>query len=185
MAVFPGAFRLRRGGGAHGISREGVDRTKWRPRTQSRNAAFVEGLYSTGLRIQELASLVLPELPPAGDGRGFVMAGLADRCAKGGHGRRFWIGRTALEGIWDYMEAERAGAVRSAQAKGPYSRVPGRIIVDEVGRGGSVRASRAGAVVRSWLCDLSPKDRLKLFQETEDGLETLSLWLSEHGLPRE
>ncbi|MCH6472433.1 site-specific integrase [Sinomonas terrae] len=180
----PGAFRLWRDVGVHGISREGLERTRWRPRMQGRDAGFVDGLYSTGLRIQELASLVVPELPPAGDGRGFVTARLADRCAKGGHGRRFWIGRSALDGIWDYVETERAGSVRSAQDKGLYQRVPGMLVVDEVGSDGSVRASRAGVVVRSRLRDLSPKDRLKLFKETDGGLEPLSLWLNEDGLPR-
>lgn len=148
---------------------------------QGRDSALVDGLYSSGLRIQEISSLVLPELPEAGDGRGFVTARLAGSCAKGGRGRKFWIGRSALEGIWNYVETERAASVREAQAKRLYDDVPGQLIIDPDFSSGVVKA--AGARIR--LDSLSPPDRLKLFVQTPSGLEPLSLWLNEDGLPRQ
>lgn len=181
----PGAFRLWRDVGIHGLTPGGSERTRWRPRMQGRDACFVEGLYSSGLRIQELSSLVLPELPEAGDGRGFVTARLAGRCAKGGRGRKFWMGRSALEGIWDYVETERAASVRIAQAEGLYEELRERLVVKGTSSPGVMRVVREeGSSARLRLEDFSPSDRTKLFRETATGLEPLSLWLNERGLPR-
>jgi integrase len=74
----PGAYRRWRDVGILGIAPDGKERTRWRPRSQTRDAAFVDGLYGTGLRIQEWSSVLVNELrQPHGDNN-YVTLQLAD-----------------------------------------------------------------------------------------------------------
>lgn len=101
---------------------------------------MADGLFETGLRISEWASVLDVELPADDPDCGFTTCWLADACAKGGYGRRFWLPRHALTGVLSYVEGARARAVRRAQRGGPYraaarsSRVPSEmrsaVIVD-------------------------------------------------------
>ena len=95
----PGAFRLWRDLGIHGITKDGRELVRWRPRSQARDAAFVEALYSTGLRLQEWSSVLIPELRQPREGQKYVTQRLASACAKRGHGRPYWIGVDALDSL--------------------------------------------------------------------------------------
>lgn len=95
----------------------------WRGRNEQRDAAFADGLYGSGLRLSEWASILVTELPSDVPARGYSTCRLADACAKGGYGHKFWLPRPALLGVLDYLEGARARAVRQAQQAGRYDRV--------------------------------------------------------------
>jgi len=156
----------------------------WRGRNEQRDAAFADGLYSTGLRLTEWASVLLPELPTDEGVRGFSTCWLASASAKGKWGHKYWIARLPLLRGLDYLEGARTRAVRNAQAAGRYEglRSIRRVIRVEGRRLRLVDADGCQSVVA--MDDLKPQERRRLFKTTPQGLEPLALWLNEDGLPR-
>lgn len=182
----PAAFDRWRDVGLRGLDLAGrVDRS-WQGRHEQRDAAFANGLYGTGLRLSEWASVVLPELPRSEPGRGYFTCSLADKCAKGGYGHPYWMPRAVLTEVLAYVEGARARAVRRAQAAGCYEAVGGRRLVtgDRWRKSVQMDDGKGGTVVRSWNT-MRPASRRKLFRQTPQGLEPLALWLNEDGLPRD
>lgn len=182
----PGAFRLWRDLGMHGFTKEGRELVRWRPRSQARDAAFVEGLYSTGLRVQEWSSVLTLELLEPSPDQKYVTQRLASACAKRGHGRPYWIGSDAIDSIATYVETERAQAIERARSDGTYERLTDVLIATTTDREGQLRVSRRGSthsqMVR--IDTIRPAERLRLFRETTNGLQPLQLSLNENGLPR-
>jgi site-specific recombinase XerD len=183
----PAAWARWRDVGVRGRDLAGRRDRAWRGRNEQRDAAFVDGLYGTALRLSEWASVVLPELPRPDAGRGFYTCELASKCAKGEYGHTYWIPARALSSVWAYAEGARARAVRAAQAAGVYERLAGRLVVDVDRRRGAVvmpDAEAGGWVVRDWDM-VRPAVRRRMFRETAAGLEPVWLWLNEDGLPRD
>ncbi|MEA5456524.1 site-specific integrase [Sinomonas sp. JGH33] len=183
----PRAYRRWRDVGIHGLTPSGTERTRWRPRSQSRDAAFVDGLYGSGLRLQEWSSVLTLELDREVSSGQYASFRLADACAKGLHGHGYWLRGDVLEQVATYKETERAAAVRSARESGLYEGMRGRMVIEEA-RGGVLRVStlRGGTSFLSTVQvnDLSPAERLRLLVRTTDGLEPAVLWLNEDGSPR-
>jgi integrase len=181
----PGAYRLWRDMGILGIAPDGKERTRWRPRAQTRDAAFVDGLYGTGLRIQEWSSVFVNELrQPDGD-HNYVTLQLADACAKGGRGHPYWAKRDVLNSVSNYIETDRAASIRHAQTLGTYEQLPGLRIIREIRDDLLLTLAlpeRPSTTMK--LNDLSPEQRATLFTRTGEGLVPLALWLNEDGLPR-
>ncbi|MFZ3494395.1 site-specific integrase [Streptomyces sp. 5.8] len=170
--------------GLRGRDLTGRPDRSWRGRNEQRDSAFYDGLYGTGLRLFEWGSVVLPELPPLVHGRGYFTCTLADSCAKGGYGHSYWMPRSVLASSRAYIEGARARAVRRAQAAGRYESVRNkRLVVGSARHGKSVMLEGAKASI-AWN-SLKPPERRKLFRQTAQGLEPLSLWLNEDGLPRD
>jgi len=181
----PDGYRRWRDAGLCGFGLDGLEDATWRGRNEQRDRAFADGLFETGLRLSEWASVLDVELPPDDPGRAFVTCWLADACAKGGHGRRFWLPRPALTGVLSYMEGARASAVRRAQRAGRYERATGVLIVEKVHAHRRLRVrDRDGAVHGVSLDALDPATRGRLFRRTDAGLEPVAVWLNEDGLPR-
>ncbi|WP_251420707.1 site-specific integrase [Pseudarthrobacter sp. NCCP-2145] len=181
----PGAFRRWRDVGILGMAPDGTERIRWRPRSLTRDAAFVDGLHGTGLRLQEWASVLVNELRHPSDENNYVTLRLADACAKGGHGRPYWAKREVLNSVWNYIETERASSIRRARASGVYERLSGMRIICEVREDALLTLSEPGRPSSLLvLNDLSPEERQSLFVRTAEGLEPLALWLNEDGLPR-
>lgn len=173
--------------GLRGRDLSGRRDRSWRGRHEQRDAAFVDGLYSTALRLSEWASVVVAELPRPQADRGFSTCALADACAKGGYGHPYWIGRRALSAVWAYVEGARARAVRQAQAAGSYDRVRGLVVVETDRRAGAVAVldgDTGKRVTRRWNV-VGPAVRRRMFRQTAAGLEPVWLWLNEDGLPRD
>jgi site-specific recombinase XerD len=99
----PDALQQWRDLGLRGRELSGRRDRSWRGRNEQRVAAFVDGLYGTGLRLSEWASVVLPELQTREAGRSFYTCELADVCAKGGYGHPYWIARKPLSATWAYV----------------------------------------------------------------------------------
>ena len=103
--------------GLRGLDTEGREDRLFRGRNVQRDAAFADALYGTGLRLTEGASVLLAELPAVGPGRGYVTCWLADGCAKGGYGHKYWMPRWALVKVLDYVEGFGRGRCAAPSAR--------------------------------------------------------------------
>jgi integrase len=180
----PAGYRRWRDLGLRGHGLDGRPDPRWRGRNDQRDVAFADGLYGCGLRLAEWASVLLIELPDDDPARGYTTSYLADACAKGGYGHRYWLPRTALLGVLDYVEGARARAVRQAQQAGRYERVRRlRLLLGQHGGRLSIQEPD-GRLSSPALNAIGPRARARLFRPTSAGLEPLALWLNEDGMPR-
>jgi site-specific recombinase XerD len=173
--------------GLRGHGRDGVPEPGWAGRLEDRNVAFTRLLVSSGLRRAEGGSLLTFEVPALRlDGgryyRGKVMAGVT-RSKKD---RTFYVSADAAGEIEAYADSSRAHAVRNAQRKGLYERLPGLRVVTEFTRRvkPAVRwREKDGTAGELPLGRLTAEERMLLFAEGPHGLEPLWLWLNERGMP--
>ena len=181
----PQAFRLWRNLGLRGFTVEGVPRPDWLGVTEDRDVAFVEGLFGTGLRIGEWASMLTIEVPKPGS-EGLVRSRVAPCCAKGGSGRPFWMRRRVAQQVHFYLqEGSRTAAIARAQGAGRYEHIADHWIVQRVRRDGQLEVVDATGSRRTVLLDaLGPSTRMKLFRRGPDGLEPMWMWLNHDGIPR-
>ncbi len=181
----PQAFRLWRNLGLRGFTMEGVPRQDWRGVTEDRDVAFAEGLFGTGLRIGEWASILTVEVPQLGS-EGLVRSRVASHCAKGGSGRSFWMRRRVAQQVHFYLqEGSRTAAIARAQRAGRYGHVADRWLVERVRRDGQLEVvDRHGSRRTVRLDALGPSIRMKLFRQGRDGPEPMWLWLNDDGTPR-
>lgn len=180
----PAAYRHWARVGLAGYDANELPDASWRGRNDGRNLAFVELLWSSGLRIREGASLLLPELPDIGKQRRYHKAKVAASVAKGGAARPYWLSAQALDLIDGYVISTRQQAVDRARDEGRYEDLPGKILVSSVlGRKGVKIMHESGRMGRATFDQLDPHERMLLFRETDDGLEPLALWLCDSGLP--
>ena len=178
----PAAYREWCNVGLAGYRADGSYDESWRGRNASRNLAFAETLWSSGLRLREAATLLVGELPSAESSR-YPSARLAEAVAKG-QGRDYWISRRALAAIRTYRKWGRADAVRRAQEQGRYADVPGMMIQMSVTKNRQMvyRDQRSNEKMVS-LDSLDAGERRRVFVEGDDGVEPAMVWLTEAGLP--
>lgn len=181
----PAGYRRWRDLGLRGLNTNGRAEPAWRGRNEQRDSAFADGLYGTGLRLTEWASVLLGELPADEPGRGYATRWLADACAKGGYGHKYWVPRWALVGVLDYVEGARARAVRQAQREGRYELLDRLRLVLDVEKDRLRIGEPDGRETRPAVNALGPAARRRLFCRTPHGLEPLALWLNEDGMPRD
>ncbi|CAL9548480.1 Tyrosine recombinase XerC [Streptomyces sp. enrichment culture] len=182
----PAGYERYRDCGLMGFALDGDEDLSWRGRNGQRNGAFADGLYGSGLRLEEWGSVLLIELPPDDPGRSFHTCHLAEQTAKGKTSRRYWMPRRALLPALNYCEGERASAVRRAQAAGRYERMAGaRVLARALARRRIVLREADGSLTEVSLDSLRPAARRRILRETPEGLEPLALWLNEDGLPRD
>lgn len=181
----PAGYRRWRDIGLRGFALDGQEDAGWRGRSEQRDAAFADGLFETVLRLSEWASVLDIELPGDDPDRAFTTRWVADACAKGGLGRRYWLPRRGLFGVLSYTEGPRARAVRRAQRQGRYAQVPRMLVVEKVHANRRLRVRDASGSLSTVSLDaLGPQARQRLFRESGGGLEPLAVWLNEDGLPR-
>lgn len=162
--------------GLRGRLPDGSEDPTWQGRNSERNALFAELLVTTGLRLQEAASLLLVELPapdPASRSRSFR---LAPAIAKGSKGRVIRLPERVLKRLHEYATLERTNVVTRRQSRCCSIERPIRVVSHDQGRLLLERpAVRAGVDV------LTPGERSRLvWAETS---EPLSLWLAEGARP--
>ena len=116
-----------------GSASTGSARPGWRGFNEDRDTAFVDGLYGTGLRLAEWASVLDVELPgeDAAAGR-FPRAWLAAACIKGGReGRYYRIPRSVMHRVAAYLdpvEGSRAEAIGRARRRAVRAAAGVRIV---------------------------------------------------------
>ena len=180
----PAGYRRWRDLGLAGMTVDGRPDPAFRGRNEQRDCAFADGLYGSGLRLSEWASVVLPELPGDDPGRGYSTCRLADACAKNGYGHVYWLPRHALVDVLNYVEGARARIVRAAQRAGRYDVVDEKELVLHSTNREVVQRHSGGTQRKVSLNILDPARRRKLYRMTKQGLEPLALWLNEDGSPR-
>ena len=142
-------------------------------------------LFSSGLRLREAGCLLTVEVPETVSGHCYLEGTVAGAVAKRRE-RMFYVSAAALRRVAGYAATTRREAIRRAQRRGVYDRLPGRLIVTRIGGGarqalawrdgpGRTSEARVGAI--------GPAERMRLFTEGERGLEPLWLWLAEDGRP--
>lgn len=184
------AFEQWRDVGLRGYEFDGRRPDHWRGFNEDRDAAFVDGLYGTGLRLTEWATILDVELPQPGTSGRFPRAWLARECAKGGrYGRSYRIPRAVVKAVTGYMdplEGSRAEAIGRAQRAGRYERLSSaQIVTGHNPHSRTVRVRTARGDTWLSLNALNETDRLRLFRRTPAGLEPLAVWLSSNGMPRQ
>ncbi|MFJ7946276.1 tyrosine-type recombinase/integrase [Streptomyces sp. NPDC096354] len=172
--------------GLRGQLRTGTTDSSFRGRNAERNAVMAELLVTTGLRIEEAASLCWPELPDLDSQRDVKSApfDLAPPTAKRDKGRRILLPNRVLRAVADYVEIERslmldrwrtrdcplpAGAVLGSQADRRGVRVP-----MQDGRLRKLPWSRVPPAVRA---------RLYLVDEQGRHLGPACVWLGQEARP--
>jgi len=179
----PRAYRRWRDVGLGGYSTDGMREPSWRGRSDGRNLAFADLLWTSGLRLREAGTLLTWELPPRDSGRAYMRGRVGDRVAKGS-GRWFWLSSAALAGIDAYVASTRAEAVRRAQDEMRYAELRGIRIATSVNRRRELSyVDERGAKGKVSLDALGVAERMRLYVEGNGGPEPLWLWLGESGLP--
>ncbi|MFE9614203.1 integrase [Streptomyces sp. NPDC006012] len=184
------AFEQWRDVGLRGYGFDGDRSDGWRGFNEDRDAAFVDGLYGTGLRLSEWASVLDVELPMQDVAGRFPKAWLAEACIKGGRaGREYRVPRSVLKslaGYLDPLEGSRTEAIDRARRRGRYDQMPGLTLVTGYSRKGRslYLLTETGRTAVS-LDVIGPEERLRLFRRAEDGLEPLALWLGNDGMPKQ
>ncbi|MFF0405653.1 site-specific integrase [[Kitasatospora] papulosa] len=183
----PRTFRLWVNVGLRGHTAQGVPGAGWAGRLEDRNAAFADLLLSSGMRLTESASLLTIEMPRTSLGGARYYSGrLAPVVTKSKRARTFYASAPVVGEVEGYMESSRAFAIRRAQAKGRYERLPRmRLVTKVAGLRRKVLHWRDqdGVEGRTPLSDADVAERMKLFIEGPAGPEPLWLWLNESGLP--
>ncbi|MEU1506293.1 integrase [Kitasatospora sp. NPDC005748] len=183
----PRAFRRWAEVGLRGHGRDGVVLPGWSGRLEDRNVAFVDLLYSSGMRRSEAGSLLVFEVPQRRlEGGRYCVGRIAAAVTRSKKPRTFYVASGVVGEIETYVDSSRALAVRRAQQAGRYEGLGEvRIVTDVLG---GVRPTvrwrdRSGAGGERRLTDLAVADRMTLYTEGQHGLEPLWLWLNERGLP--
>lgn len=173
--------------GLRGCGADGLVEPGWASRQEDRNVAFVNVLRSSGLRRAECGSLLTFEVPGRRlDGGRYYVGKVAAAATRSKKVRTFYVASSAIGDVETYMDASRALAIRGAQRKGRYERLPEVRVVTEVTRGLKpvVRwVDRTGSPGQMLLNELTVEERMVLFAKGQHGLEPLWLWLNEKGLP--
>src|SRR5690625_4723317 len=114
----PSAYQRWKRIGLGGYGPSGLRQSNWRGRNDGRNMSFAELLWSSGLRLNEAATLLTAELPSKVAARKYVSGKLARSTGKGGAARRYWVSSRALTAIDNYVSTTRQLAITRAQAEG-------------------------------------------------------------------
>lgn len=178
----PRAFRQWRDVGLGGYRLDGSRDRSWRGRSDGRNVAFANLLWSSGLRLREAGTLLRSELPSPELGARYLRARMGQAVAKG-RGRDFWMSSEALLDLEGYVISTRAAAVARAQREGRYESVAQRLVVVGSERSGLQVRDGEGETRTVSLDLLSARDRARLFIEGPNGVEPAMLFLGESGLP--
>jgi site-specific recombinase XerD len=183
----PRMFRLWVDVGLRGHTAEGLPSQGWRGRLEVRNAAFVDLLFSSGMRLTEGASLLTIEVPKLRLGGARYYTGrLAKRVTKSRRARTYYVASSVVGEVESYMESLRARVIRRAQARGRYDALMEmRLITKVTGRRKKILhwVDRDGTVGKTPLTDAPVEERMTYFAEGPAGPEPLWLWLNEQGLP--
>jgi site-specific recombinase XerD len=168
--------------GLRGQLPDGQDDPAWCGRNGERNALFAELLVTTGLRLQEGASLLAVELPRADrrhDQRSIAFR-LAAATAKGSKGRYIRLPLRLVKRLRDYIEVERANAVARCRDRRSWTRIDDAMIVAGHDRR-SLHLGGMGPSNRVCFDVIRPEERFRLVHK--DTMTPLALWLTEGGLP--
>lgn len=165
--------------GLRGRQLDGCEDATWSGRHGERNVLFAELLVTTGLRLEEAASLLIVELPAADRTRSAprsIAFRLPASIAKGGRSREIRLPARLLHRLADYVTIERANVLTNFRNVDS-----GSIVVADNATRNAIGVVDGTGQVRSVRLDvLTPIERRRLV--TSSG-EPMILWLNEAGRP--
>ncbi len=179
------AYLFFRDVGLRGRLSGGAEDSAFCGRNGERNATFAELLVTTGLRLTEANSLVLPELPairePVPKSVPYLVA---PSTAKGQKGRKIYVPTRIVRQITSYSEIERANAIARGHQRGVYTRWPHPLRVVQASRR-TWTVQRGDEVTTLPISRLTPQVRRSALLCRADGTveAPMNLWLTEHGVP--
>lgn len=180
----PKAYRQWRDVAMGGYLPNGLQDSAWRGRTDGRNIAFTDLLWSTGLRISEGASLLTIELPRLKQGDRYARARLGESVAKCGSKRDFWLPKPVVDRIENYIKIDRRQAIERARREGRYSVNNKILIVKTVTSSRMLHYESVSGISGSIHLDQIDSDlRTLIYVRSGETVEPAFLWLSESGLP--
>lgn len=163
--------------GLRGRLPDGSTDASSRLRNGERNATFAELCVTTGARLTEAASLVVPELAPPDDQGRTSRVTLAEAVAKRQRSRDLRVPARVLRSIGIYRRVERSSAVAAAREQGRYRNGRWTVLLGADRRGGA----DAGGV--RWRWSTTPEQhRRRLLVDGPSGPEPAWLWLTSSGL---
>ncbi|MFB6957544.1 tyrosine-type recombinase/integrase [Streptomyces sp. NPDC056309] len=172
--------------GLRGQLPSGTADPSFRGRNAERNAVMAELLVTTGLRIEEAASLCWPELPAPNrqDGKKSVPFDLAPPTAKRDKGRRILLPNRIVAALADYVEIERSLVLDRWNARGrplPADAVLG----SQPDRRGVRMQTKDGRLRRVPWSRVPPSIRSRLFLMDEQGrpVGPACVWLGHEARP--
>ncbi|MEV8030642.1 site-specific integrase [Streptomyces sp. NPDC086182] len=172
--------------GLRGQQPSGAADPSFHGRNAERNVVMAELLVTTGLRIEEAASLCWPELPAPDrqDGKKNVPFDLAPPTAKRDKGRRILLPNRVVAALADYMEIERSLVLDRWKARGcplPADAVLG----SQPDRRGVRMQTQDGRLRRVPWSRVPPSIRSRLFlvDEQDRLLGPACVWLGQEARP--
>jgi site-specific recombinase XerD len=155
----------------------------WRGRHDERNAAFADLLISTGMRLSEGASLLIPELPVVSMVEGGKLNGihLASAVTKRNRARVVFPSLRCLRALHRYIRIERDEVVTRVGAGGGYLLGENAQLVRRAGPVGLTLAD--GSSVRYGKLDPATRARLMLLTPGGQPAGPLAVWLDSDGMP--
>lgn len=168
-------YRTWRDVGVRGFTPAGLPDDSFRGRWATRNALFCDVMVRTGLRLTELASLTVLDVPQD-TGAKYQRLWLPAAVAKGGSARWVYLPRHLVRQLDEYRRFDRGESLGGGHV--PASLDEDAWVVKESGRAATTLSGRTARVEQ-----LGPRDRARLRIPGERGLEPASWWLSEAGRP--
>jgi site-specific recombinase XerD len=176
--------------GLLGLLPDGSIDPDFRGRNVLRNAAFAELLVTTGVRLEEGASILKAEVPDPDAVRWNKFQSckmrLAHLTTKGDKGRTIWIPKRVIrDHIMPFIQEDRDNAVIKAISDGRYASASDVVGVKTWRGTGCTVYDSVGGEEKWNFEDLSPSFRSRLFlvDESQNIQESGMLWLTEQGMP--
>ncbi|MFE2922453.1 tyrosine-type recombinase/integrase [Streptomyces goshikiensis] len=172
--------------GLQGQLQTGTADSSFRGRNAERNVVMAELLVTTGLRIEEAASLCWPELPALDSQRDTksVPFDLAPPTAKRDKGCKILLSHRVLHAVADYVEIERSLMLDRWRARGcPLP--AGAVLGSQADRRGVRVPMKDGRLRRVPWSRLPPALRSRLYLVDDQGrsLGPACVWLGQEGRP--
>ena len=145
-------YLLWRDVGLLGYLPDGAPDPKWKGRNGERNGLFADLLVSTGMRLGENASLLVPEIPPLAAHGGIW---LSPAVVKREHGRVVYPRHNVLRKLHHYLVIERDELVQRKCANDAYENLPDLLPVTQATHRAAVTKGKTLAYARLNAADRS------------------------------
>lgn len=175
-------YLLWRDVGLRGQLPDGRPDPRWKGRNGERNAVFADLVVGTGMRLTEVSSLLVPEIPPLVERWLVGDLHLSSTITKRSRSRTVFISRRTLRALHGYLDVERDELVQRKLAAGAYADAGNVLPVGGTSRQALTLAGERRARPYS---RITIEERRRLVRVDAAGRpgEPLWLWLGEDGGP--
>jgi site-specific recombinase XerD len=179
----PPSYRKWRDVGLRGYGNDGLPDCRFRGRWASRNATYADLMVRTGMRLSEQSSLTVLEVPTETGLGGYQRFWLPGPIAKRFSARWIYVSESVIRDLASYVEYDRAEMIEQAREAGRYRQIRQPFVIEDPSQPTIVRQPGNQSHHSAKLAQLNPRERQRLFIDTDSGLEPALFWLNENGLP--